>query len=437
MKQNELKIKHLDRVNLNSEDGSIFEVIKADDNHFVAARQRNHFTIFHLQDDSLQQTFNSNRNIPFLSGVFHRNSFFTIDAKRSVKSFDLVCNKGTGNMQLTAPQNNSYWCQLRRYNDQLIFADERKLKIYDSRLFGRKESKCMEINFDTLTEKCEDITCVRSDDLENNLYVTTTHNLFVLDIRYGTESSNQLSRYTHQLKTPPMIIDGSGGGATGTIANERVIALSGTFADDIVIAQHTKSKNNHKIRTNNIPQKIPCTIDIDSILNRNGFTKEIDSSQQLNRKINIGTRFYRNKSKLFLLTERSSGELFYQEIVNEDDLSDEQHADKTICNFEMPRNIKQMENNPKVTTVTNFRSLKNILKFNLPSVEETFDISSSRLNRWQQPISKLSTYKDMLSDDLLRVWQINDSVPATERVNISSWLNSSSAADLNDNVKRE
>lgn len=408
MKRNRLDVELLDSTDMSS-NSSIFEIIKSDDARFVAARQRNNFTIFYLQNESALQNVPCTNNVPFMSGTFHDEAFYTIDAKHVLRRFNMARSKETGQMRLKIPKNKSYWSQLKRYNQQLIYADERHIKLYDSRLFGHKESKCTEMSFGNLIERCEDITCIHVDDTENNLYVATSHQLFVFDVRFGMETNNQLARYTHQMKTPPMVIDGSGGGATGTTANERLIVLSGTYSEDVVMVQHTKNQN-EKVRTNSIPQKILSINDSCTYLRRNGLREVAECFDEPNKKINTGTRFYRNGNKLYLLTEKASGDLFYQEIMSEEDFINSGRDDeKPMENLEPILKKKMPKKTFKATTVTNFKSMRNILKYNMPNdVDETFDRDgSARPERWQQSIEKLGSYKDMLSADLLSIWQVD------------------------------
>lgn len=441
LKRNRLDVEFLDSTEMKS-NSSIFEIIKADDARFVAARQRDNYTIFYLQNESALQDLPCANRVPFMSGTFHGDDFYSIDAKHILKRFDLSRSKETGVMRLKVPTNKGYWCQLKRYNQQLVYADERRIKLYDSRLFGHKESKCTEMSFDNLIESCEDITCIRADANENNLYVATSHQLFVFDVRFGMETNNQLARYTHQMQTPPMAIDGSGGGVSGATANERLIAMSGTFSEDVVMVQHTKNQH-EKVRTNSVPQKILSIEDSCVYLRQNGLREVAECFNEPNKKVNVGTRFYRNDSKLYLLTEKASGDLFYQEIMSEEDfVNSGRDEEKPMQNLE-PILKKKMPKKPfKATTVTNFKSMRNILKYNLPNeVDETFDRDeATRPERWQQSIEQLSSYKDMLSADLLSIWQVDtlksDAKPESSAV-VDGWLQNATAQSPGDFEREE
>lgn len=441
MRRNRLDVELLDSTQMKS-NSSIFEIIKSDDGRFVAARQRDNFTVFYLQNESALQDLPAANDVPVMSGTFHGDDFFSIDAKHTLKRFNLTRSKETGRTHLKRPKNKDYWCQLKRYNQQLIYADERCIKLYDSRLLGRQESKCTEMSFDNLIESCEDITCIQAEANENNLYVATSHQLFVFDVRFGMETNNQLARYTHQLKTPPMAIDGSGGGATGTMANERLIVLSGTFSEDVVMMQHTKNQN-EKVRTNSIPQKILSIEDSCGYLRKNGLREVAECFDEPNKKINIGTRFYRKDSKLYLLTEKASSDLFYQEVMTEEDfLNGGRDDEKPMENLEPILNKKMPKKPFKATTVTNFKSMRNILKYNLPNdVDETFDRDgSARPERWQQSIEQLSSYKDMLSADLLSIWQVDalkSEVKPESTALVDGWLQNTTSQHPGDLEQEE
>lgn len=431
MNRNQLKIQHFESTDQIACD-TIHEIFISNDNNFVAARQKHQFTVVHLQngnDKKSKDDLKCERDIPFMSGTFLNDHFFTIDARRVIQRHDLRQNTECGQMYLKLPKNNAFWCQLKSYNNQLVFADESRLKIYDSRLFGKKASKCMELNIDSLVEKCDEITCIRCDANENNLYIATTHNLFVFDVRYGMESTNQLTRYTHQLKTPPFMIDASGGGATGFAPNERLIALSGTFTDDLVVTQHAKIQND-KIRTNNLPRRIHSLTDTSRALRENGLRLEADNLLSENRRISIGTRFLRKDSKLFLLSEKSSGEIFYQVVTEDDGQMEADIDDKPFRNMDLRRERVSNEAKIHATTVTNFDSLKSILKYNLPNENEILDTENPQPNNWQQSIEQLQSYKDMLSADLLSVWNEHISVSIAEKTDrseyVTGWINTTS-----------
>lgn len=429
-----LQLQLLDSTNRDICD-TIFEIVKSTDNSFVAARQKHRCTVFALQDELAYQDIHCERDIPFMNATFNEKYFFTIDANRVIRRHDLLTNRECGTMYLKLAKNNNFWCQLKAYNHQLIFADRDRIKIYDSRLFAKKSSKCMEISMDSVTEKCEEITCIRSDADENNLYVSTTHQLFVFDIRYGMESGNQLTRYTHQMKTPPLMIDGSGGGATGCSPNERLIALSGTYTDDLAIVQHVKGQND-KVRHHNIPHKILGLTDASKQLRENGLLNEAKNLLNKNRCVNIGTRFARIDSDLFLLSEKSSGEIFYQRITSDEGQDNEDIDEKLFRNLDLGASDQTFK--PKITTVTNFESIKRILKFKLPEKDdEAFDVENAQPKKWQKTMEQLQSYKDMLSADLLNVWS-DQSIPAkkdeADKTDyVSGWISNTAAnATLND-----
>lgn len=469
-KNHRLQLEHLDSTNQIICD-TIYEIIKSHDNYFVAARQKHHFAVFCLQDNLAQHDFQCERNIPFMSGAFNQHHFYTIDANRVIQRHDLRADRESGRMHLKLPKNHNHWCQLKSYNNQLIYADSDQIKLYDTRLFAKKSSLCMRMAIDSVAEKCEEITSICSDADENNFYVATTHNLFAFDIRYGMESCNQLTRYTHQMKTPPLMLDASGGGATGYAPNERLITMAGTYADDISIVQHTKAVN-EKIRSHNIPQTPLGLTDVAHQLRENGLHSQADNlTSNKNRFVNIGTRLVRIDSNLFLLSEKSSGEIFYQEITSETERLQErvEFDNKLYRNLDFGAgNQKDVDENeddeddnsdvdanvdrpwdavgspataaPQVTTVTNFDSLKRILNFKLngPELggEEVPDIENPRPKKWQQSIEQLQSYKDMLSADLLGIWLDQSAPPKEDQPDktefVHGWVNRSAGENVYD-----
>lgn len=284
----------------------------------------------------------------------------------------------------------------------------------------------MELRVDSITEKCEEITTIYSHMDEHNLYVGLTHNLCVIDVRYGTEGSNKLTRYTHQMKTPPFAIDAIGGGIAGTTMNERVICAAGMHAADVMLLQHSKNQGD-KVQVNNMPQRIFSPADVDCAMRQNGLQP---ARAPLNRRINVGACFVRVRSQLFLLSEKASGELYYQEITHE---SEERPNIEKQCLHPVDQ---QPEANEDIvaTTVTNFDSMKRILTYKLPDDGDQPEFDNPKPNRWQKSYDQLASYKDMLSADLLSVWSerlqpasANNKAEKTELVN--RWINKASGFD--------
>lgn len=404
---------------------TIFEVLKSPNDCYVATRQKSQFTIFPLRCDDVQENIIfTDARVPYIGGAFIDSNFYSMNMNRTIVWNDLETKQVCGRMHLKKTKNNSFWCQLRTYNDQIVYADESKLKIYDNRLFGSKAAKCMELNIDSLTEKCEEITCIHSHMFEHNLYLGLTHNLFVIDVRYGTEGSNQLTRYTHQMKTPPLIMDAIGGGIAGATMNERLICTAGTMSDDIILTQHSKNRAN-KVQTNNIPQRVLSLSDIDSGMTEMGLQPDRKS---INRNINAGACFMRFGAQLFLLSEKSSGEIFYQEITHE--LEDRPNIEKRY----LQTNEQSHPTNDKIvaTTVTNFDSLKRILTYKLHDGDSGHP--TSKPNKWQKSAEQLGSYKDMLSADLLGVWSERlQPVPTNNKADkaelVNRWINKTSDFD--------
>lgn len=388
-----------------TDNSPIFEIIKSENSRFVGARQRNRFSTFYLQDETAQQDLPSLKSVPFISGDFHRENLYTIDADRVLRRFNLELAQETGRMRLKRARNKSFWCQLRRHRSHLIFADQQKLRLYDCRLFGSRESNAMEIDVGNIVESCDDVTCVKPDLGEHNLYIGTSHHLLVVDIRAGTKHQNQLTRYAHLLRTPPLMIDAVGGGPSGMIANERIASLTGTFSDDSVLINHTKAK------------AVFATVRVASIndtvayLKRKGLLAEAAKIKTPDNNVNIGSRLLRLKGKLYLFTHKSSADVFFQEIEAKDPDEETSTTNYYENESKLLQNLTDGDTSKgkyEVTTVTNFNSLKNILKYEMPSAEELPDIQEAeRAQRWQRPVANLHSFKDLLSSDLLAVWEVN------------------------------
>lgn len=153
----------------------------------------------------------------------------------------------------------------------------------------------------------------------------------------------------------------------------------------------------------------------------------------------VGIQIYRPDKKdldFHLLTQNTHGCITTQLL-----------SQKKIENYFNERNIETMKNWHSiaksefyVTNATNFRSLVDVLKFDMHTGNESeeFEMPSRDRPHWKRTIEELATFKDILASNLLQTWEFdtdlstfkNMSRPPVEET-VSNWLQNTQIADGN------
>lgn len=427
----------LETIYNSNENETIFELFKSNNNKYVATRQKHYLKVFYVEDgyerDSMK-TKQFHSNIPYVGGTFHgKKTFLTVDMFRTIKKYNLECEKETGRRKMERATNNSYWCQLKSYGHNLLFADAKSIEIFDSRILSRKDFKSLKINLANVTELCDEITCLQTQDSENYFQVATTHNLFTFDIRKCAGVAAQVSRSTHQLKTPPLMMH-SICTTMGRSTNESLIAMAGSLADDISVGHQIKNFPENT-RASISPQKVLSVIDSYGKLQDHGILYGTNlmgkSSKDLAKRLNTGIRLFEKECNIFLFTQNCFGEIFYQNISTHP-ANDDEHIEFTSENLQAWQNALDMHQSKPTTftatTVTNFNSISNILKYNLPKVEDEEEETETdqHVYKWQKTVDELADYKDILASDLLSVWNVRSTRDASDKPDpeeiVNNWL---------------
>lgn len=421
---------------------TIYEIFKAQNNQYVAIRQKNVFKVLYIDNDYSKESMKTKQfssDIPFISGAFMGNhKFMSVDMFRRVHTFDLKYERQLGIRKMGRPTNNSYWCQLKTFRNRIFFADSKSLQILDNRTFSKKNAKGLRLNLSQVTEVCEDITGLRMSDHENHFHVATTHNLFTFDIRKCTGAAAQLTRSTHQLRTPPMVMD-SACLSSGRAVSETLFAVAGSLADDIAITHMIKNHVENTMHRTPM-RKIPSVINSYDKLRENGALHdtllELMSCKDLAKRQITGLRIHDKDMNVFLLQQNCFGEIFYQNISTCSESTYEKpeftHDNlelwkRTMCNKTPDEKSKKFT----ATTVTNFNSMQFLLKYDMPieSDESPVGDDLAHVPRWRKSVDELAQYKDILTADLLNVWSIKTGRFGEEKQDreelVNTWLNSS------------
>lgn len=270
---------------------------------------------------------------------------------------------------------------------------------------------------------------------ENNFQVATTHHLFTFDIRKCSGNATQLTRTTHQFKTPPLIMDTLTESRSRT-STETFLAMTGSQADDLALCRMTR---NHVVCTvERTPlRKIHTVNSAYEKLRERGLLHntrmESTNSKDRAKRVTTGLRIYGRDSELYLLSQNCYGELFYQNIsahaldsYKEPEFTERHQKEwrKWLVNSSDKSTPRPMA----ATTVTNFNSIQTIFKYNMPlaNEEDSLDDKKVYIPKWRRTIEQLSNYKDILAADLFALWNIRTLKSDDEKTDpkelVESWL---------------
>lgn len=425
---------------------TIYEIFKSHNNQFVAIRQKNAIKVLYTDNVFAKESLKTKEfssDIPFISGDFlGKRKFMSVDMFRRVHKYDLEYERQMGIRKMCRPTNNNFWCQLKTYRNRIFFADSKTLQILDSRTFSKRDAKGLRLNMSQVTEICEDITCLSMSENENNFHVATTHNVFTFDIRKCTGAAAQMTRATHQLKTPPLIMN-SACLSSGRSITETLFAVAGSLADDVTITHNIK---NHVENTmHRAPmRKIPNVINSYDKLRENGVLHdtqvELMSCKDIAKRQNTGLRIYDNDTNLFLFTQNCFGEIFYQSLSTSAQSTYEK-PEFTHENVEVWQRVlgnavpSGRASKFPATTVTNFSSMQHLLKYDMPIEDDDCPMGDdlAYVPRWRKPVDDLAQYKDMLTEDLLGVWSIKSGRLGEGKQDreelVNTWLNATTKSN--------
>jgi hypothetical protein len=301
------------------------------------------------------------------------------------------------------------------------------------------------INKELLGEKCEYITNhVKSNYTENLCYLATNHSVFGFDLRFPKQP---LLQWTHQLCLPPTMIKNC------DFAGNEIICLSSNMIGDYKIFNKVHDKNSISrlnLRPYNITKcKELCKKDYE-------FNKSANFENRLQKDITGITVLNENDTKLHVFTQNKCNDVFHTIVFsNVGDV-------KLQSNHNLYRSSSCHEKYEELIAhnaithqykyfVTKYKSLKPLIQhlksssdvFNLikpiSSKKTDLNISSNFVNNvsWKVNISDLFNCKDILSSDLLFLWNIELEIEKKEDHNtaelkVSNWIHSSTLLKYED-----
>lgn len=423
-----------------TDNNSIYELCGGQERLMV--RRKNKISIIDLNNRQNNNIHIESIEIPFISATIIDNNAATINANQCLSLWDITDNNKPISIQnctiSKSIEMDDNWSRLQTYNidKQLLCHTNRKeLKIFDGRCKINESESILKYNFTNLMEQCEQITCLNCSS-SNIIYLSTTHKLFAIDIRAMNVDNLNLLKWNHLMKTPPMFIDTICGSERNGFESD-VIVIAGMQCSDIRIFETNFNENS--VHSAYLPYK-PLNI-YDSYDNARTYGQCLDPVSCVRAQTNlsnVGLCLYDNKSAKHLLIQNSSGNIFKSKIIKDDvfhDDNDDDKIDNANCINDWDKILidnHRMDNKPMVTKITNFKSMIDVLRFDIHKYDKNNQepVPSRPKQKWERSIKELSKYTDVLANDILSLWdmddetelQLNSTIPNIDET-VSQWLN--------------
>lgn len=385
-------------------------------------RRKNKISIFDLDNRPHNSIDIESSEIPFVSATIIQstnNTAATCDANQCLTLWDITANSAPISIQTCTINKSNHtddnWSRVQAYKLEphiMCHTNRKEFQLFDSRCKIIANESIIKYNFRNLMEQCEQITCINCSAESNIIYLSTTHKLFAIDVRSMNVTNIKLLKWNHLMKTPPMFID-----TVRHSDRNDMIVIAGQQYSDIRIFE--TNFNDQIMHSEYLPYKPLNIYDSYDIARTYGQCLDPLSCVRAQTNLsNVGLCFYHdnNTSAINLLIENSAGNIF-QSIINDDEnkYDDDDDQKIQIANYINDWDQKLIENNrmhnkPMVTTITNFKSMIDVLRFDIQQFDnnEPEPVPLRPKQKWERSVKELSKYTDVLASDILSLWEIDD-----------------------------
>lgn len=388
--------------------------------------------------------------IPFISCAYNAayNRLSTVDTESNLIRWHLIEASEPLAVQkcqlekLEAGSDN--WNCLRAYDDDdtICHTDRRRVHLFDGHEKIDPKRPAFQYDFTSILAHCEELTCMERSRNSNIVYIGTTHSVLAVDFRYVNSANLQLLKWKHHLKTPSLMLDIIGGVNNST----EVIAVGGTMCGDVRIFEAIDTDT--AVHSSRLLYKPLSLSDTYSLARKYGHCLSPMSCVRRQTELSsVGLSFVGTGTVTdmhHLMTQNSAGNIFVQRITNEHISDDAVSTAESIGVWdEHLMEHSRAESQPFATTLTNFRSMHGALRFD-PKLDEavTEPIPSRPRQKWQQSVDELRSYTDLLTKDILALWDLSDqhdsrpkTPPIDSTANVQNWLFQSEIAAANEKVQ--
>lgn len=395
------------------------------------------YKIFNLEEKKLQllKIKNQSSDKPYVSvdlDPWKSENYCTVDVNRVIKIWStkqkshLLTGKVLSNNYL---EDNWAFIKYDECEDNILkFIDRHCVHYFDTRLPIEKAT--LKMCPTDVYEDCESISSyIASCKSEYYSYVGSNHSLCLLDRR--APGNNVIKKWSHQFKSSPLFTD-----ACFRENNEFVIIASQLAGETAVVF-------NNWISNENTPQSIslpftpPSMVETLSESQSQGNCLNPHLKNRLSM-CNTGCMTTVDQHEIFLLTQNSLNDIFYQGIGYLETLNCNSLENVLSLQKLKKWNKQILKRNCDIVSplvVTKKASAREIFrKFLEKDQADSLRIEENEKNEedefnsaWQRSIGELNEFVDLFAPELLTPWEIVEDTPqvpvtAEPHQKVLSWL---------------
>ncbi|EGI58091.1 PREDICTED: uncharacterized protein LOC105153231 isoform X1 [Acromyrmex echinatior] len=425
--------------------GSLYEIrqCKLTDTCRILGRHKDQCTLYTLSNSEnhllLNEVYKQASKVPYVSAdlsLTNINYHCTLNAEKILSLWDInrpnYISRGSV-LQNNTTTHDAWGCIRFQETDPnvLIYVDRCCLHYLDTRT--ALDQACLTLCPKFNLENCESLSVEVPSKHNCCHYLGTYHSFLMCDNRSPKHCVRQ--KWTHQFKDTPLLA------AVTNNDDKEIIILSTQKAGENTIILNTwmDEEKSHSFNLPFTPPHIAETLN-ESQIQGMCLNPYLQSRFEL---CNVGSALVTNVKKggVSFFVQNSIGDIFYQCITHEDILDKYSPINNKACYaldmWEKALSVQDESLVPLSLTdkcsmqyiYKNFKNHK--LSRHLRSNNENADNSSEPT--WKQSLAALGSYMDLLAPELLAVWDICETVPASgtgSNQKVLNWLESSTSNHL-------
>lgn len=410
----------------------IFETVSTmyNDKLVIGLRQKFRMYLIELvkKSDSLSlehfKTIKS--DVPFVSFFIDSsiNNVYYTCANGSVYIYNMISSESLtlydSGINSISPNNSS---SIQHFSDDiLLYTNENSISTLDKRNNEIKKLSISMLN-------CERISTSRPSVCnQNSIYVSSTHNVLLYDLRYTERKGGFQKQWSHGLKCAPIFM-------CNEMFNEDELVSIGsqTSVESCMIVNTLKSVENvpttSNIQHTTYPWHPHSIYDSCKKVILKGIC--LDPTLNVRNRINMsrcGSLFMKDENRLNLYTLNSIGDIFVQHFTeiydpsNIEDLYDKYSKWNDFLYTKM--NNDQFIASSMIDMTEYQKKMRRNVKIKLPMKASTNLLTSKP--RWKNFINFFSQCTDMCARELLDMWGLKDDVDNDSQmsagVKVGTWM---------------
>jgi hypothetical protein len=421
---------------------NIFEIISSTSKNMtrILTRQKNNcclYNIFNFNKKKVQllEIDKISSDSPYISADFdplNINNYCIATVNRSIKIWDINKSKFilSGNIPVTSVLEDSWACiKYDEYNNNILkYTDRQSVHYYDTRLPIERSIlvMCPKNNLENCESLCSYIASTKSNYFS---YIGSNHSLSLLDNR--SPNNAVVKKWTHQFKSSPLFND------VCFRDNKEFLIIASQLAGETAIILNCWNSSEESPESYSTPFSPPSNLETLTVLQSQGKCLNPHIRDRL-LLCNTGcmTMIDQQSAEVFLLTQNSLNDIFYQGIGHQETL-DFYSLENCKALYKLKIWEKQILKNSHhniispivVTKRTNaYDIFQNFTNQNLRCNNKNVDNKELEyLPNWKRSLAELNSFLDIFAPELLTHWEIVDeisliSTTAAPHQKVLSWL---------------